>query len=576
MVLTLKIPQTMRFSLLLSSLLFSFFVNAQTRLAWQDTTSISHHKSNVFTNFDKKEPWEGRAVSQKSIVSGQSGYADTYILTYKGEKVFGFTEMPNDTNWKTIAYGFHFDAKGMVSIIESGKIVKALNIKSDRKKVYRVWRIKNTVNYHIGKEKVYTSIVTSNKALHVQIAFEGKKGLFSRLKVSKSWKKSASNESNTDAVASLTAGEILMKVSKHPDKVTLNGLNENTLEAINALEDKTKYRYYVSGKNPQKTFNQLCEFMPWITSIQMRSPKDIKNMKGMLKLTSLENVYFDGSMSSEFPFDIALLKNASNLKLIQSFKFQTFSNLELLKDFAAFEYLELGNAELKSIAFLKGMNSLKTLNISGYYNSFTDFSPIASLSQLEHLTLNSLENANDIQWESFEALTQLKSFEMNHTSGISTLGFLANANALKSFKGLSNYGLKNTKGLSNKPQLEHVGFFLCQDITDIGFAATTPKLKELNLNGTAVTSLTPLSSCNELEVLDASGTKIKTIEPLNGLVYLRSLDVSKTQVRSFSSIYKAKKMGFIGMDEAVSDKEAKALKKRYPYMNSNRRIELDE
>lgn len=437
------------------------------QISYQDTTTLSFNDEHVFADAEIDGEWAGSGISKKQLAAGQSGYATTYLVKLKGEKAFGFTENGKKGDWTTIQFGFHFDAKGIVNIVESGKIVKQLNQKPQRGYAYRVWRIKNQVNYHIGKEKVYSSSKKSNKALNVQIGFKDGKGVFSKIKLSKSWRtagsatlaKNSSSKTSKKTLPDLTEGTILMEKLNFQDVVVIKGLNTNTVDAINKLPLKEEMLYYLGSENTQLILDLVCQHLPWITSIRMPSPKDVKDFSSLSKLTNLEEVYFQGFMPQGFPFDINTLNKNKKLKRLQSLNFQEFKNLELLSNFPQFEYLELGNAKLTRIDFINGLKNLKTLIITGQMNTFDDFTPIGNLTKLEYLEFSSLDNTKDDRLTFLSKVTWLKVFKMHHTLNISNLSFLKNADQLEVFSALGCWHLNDLTALNGKSQLKDVSFY---------------------------------------------------------------------------------------------------------------------
>ena len=89
-------------------------------------------------------------------------------------------------------------------------------------------------------------------------------------------------------------------------------------------------------------------------------------------------------------------------------------------------------------------------------------------------------------------------------------------------------------------------------------------LKELDLEGTKVTDLSPLNSSKQLQVLNIAETAITDISSLANCPNLKSLNLSKTKIKDLSPLHKSKYLRRLNYSINIPNEEIEILKKLLP------------
>lgn len=171
-----------------------------------------------------------------------------------------------------------------------------------------------------------------------------------------------------------------------------------------------------------------------------------------------------------------------------------------IEHFASVEWVHLDGKDLGDIKLISNLPNLKHLELCDV--NLVDISPIARLTQLDHLSI-SRNKVKDISVLS--NLTNLKRF----------YAYEIEATDLSSLAGLTKL---ESIWMSNSA---------IRDISPLG------NLKNLNmlwLAETQVTDISPLAGLTKLQDLDLRGNQIEDFSPLHQLTNLVKLDVSQTGI----------------------------------------------
>jgi Leucine-rich repeat (LRR) protein len=84
--------------------------------------------------------------------------------------------------------------------------------------------------------------------------------------------------------------------------------------------------------------------------------------------------------------------------------------------------------------------------------------------------------------------------------------------------------------------LEDVNFYNHRNLSDITPLGELPKLKHINLVGTAIRDIKALAKCKNLEVVQIDFTNVSDITPLKDLPKLKQIYAGNTKIRDISSI----------------------------------------
>ncbi|MBX9752531.1 MAG: hypothetical protein K5Q68_23285 [Roseococcus sp.] len=203
-----------------------------------------------------------------------------------------------------------------------------------------------------------------------------------------------------------------------------------------------------------------------------------------------------------------------------------------------------GEKELKHLAPLAGLTSLKTLDLEG--TGVQELAPLAGLTSLDTLSLNEtgvtelapLASLTRLEWLSLmqtvvtelaplAGLTRLGTLWLNHT-GVTELAPLASLTRLEELF-LNQTGVTELAALAGLTKLQ-VLWLSRTGVTDLTPLARLFRLQELELDGTGVTSLGPLAGLTSLHTLSLNETGVAELAPLAGLTNLEKLWLNQTGV----------------------------------------------
>ncbi len=238
----------------------------------------------------------------------------------------------------------------------------------------------------------------------------------------------------------------------------------------------------------------------------------------MANLTSLE--------AHTWVHDLTGLESATNLTrlLIQG----PISDLSPLAGLTQLNHLVLYSASpISDLSPLAGLTPLNHLELRQARN-ISDLSPLAGLTQLNHLELRQARKLSDLS--PLVGLTQLNHLELYHASNLSDLSPLA--------------------GLT---QLNHLSLSSTA-VSDLSFLEGLTNLRRLYLHGTSVSDLSPLMGLTQLNGLGFSSTPVSDLSPLAGLTQLNYLSLNRTSVSDLSPLAGLTQLNYLSLNRtSVSD-----------------------
>ena len=177
------------------------------------------------------------------------------------------------------------------------------------------------------------------------------------------------------------------------------------------------------------------------------------------------------------------------------------SNEDLTKICASFPGIKtlsiFGRQNLTSVAPIAALKQLQSLDLSA--SSVVDFSSLSTLTGLTSLKISSVIMGPDLKW-------------MNGLTNLKTLAIVGGKN------------LVSFEGLPSLPQLTQAKFDKAYPADLTPLVEALPGLKSLDLRGSTITDLTPLSGLANLEKLSLYGATVKDFSPLGRCASLRNLD----------------------------------------------------
>ncbi len=215
--------------------------------------------------------------------------------------------------------------------------------------------------------------------------------------------------------------------------------------------------------------------------------------------------------------EIAVTLPDANLRtVIEDYLGKAFGTPIFAHEMATLEILEAPDAGIRDLEGLQFATNLITLNL-GYIssskesnsNEISDFSPLAELTNLKNLYLESCGISN-LSWLS--RLTKLEKLTLNRNQGISDISPLA--------------------GLTNLKDLELSEFY----ISDVSPLAGLTNLVSLDLGSTGISDISPLTGLTKLHTLNLFYNYISDISPLAGLTQLRYLFLESNKISDLAPL----------------------------------------
>lgn len=235
-----------------------------------------------------------------------------------------------------------------------------------------------------------------------------------------------------------------------------------------------------------------------ITSLTV--PADVQDYSDLKRLTYLETLIMDSPT-------IQSLRPISGLAFLKELVIHgcplSSTDLSILASLPELQILTLSECSLSNISPLAGAKGLAALDLSG--NAINDLSPIAYLEELTVLNLSSNAVTN---LSALSALENLVVLDVSYNSLVS-LEPLATCPALSSLSASNN------------------------QLTEIPLFNDPSVLTMLHLQENAIADVTVLENYTSLQKLDLSYNKISSITALAGLNKLNYLDVSHNSISKF-------------------------------------------
>jgi len=161
---------------------------------------------------------------------------------------------------------------------------------------------------------------------------------------------------------------------------------------------------------------------------------------------------------------------------------------------------------------------------------FTDLSPLANLTSLQHLNCVSTQVAD---FSPLANLTSLQHLDCVNTQ-VADFSPLANLTSLQHLNCVSTQ-VADLSPLATLTSLQHLNCGNTQ-VADLSPLANLTSLQSLSCARTQVADLSPLANLTSLQSLSCNHTQVADLSPLVNLTSLQTLDCDDTQVADFSSL----------------------------------------
>ncbi len=300
-----------------------------------------------------------------------------------------------------------------------------------------------------------------------------------------------------------------------------------------------------------------------ISGAQFINPAPLEVFNGVTHLDVSKN-YFS---------DLTFLKSFDRLK---SFKGDSLpiSKVDVFEKLTSLEQLSLKHTGVLVVDPLKKLTNLQLLDIDGTKVSKNAVSELVDGNPnlvviFQSAALNEWWNGLSAEWKEAFNLKQTSNFHLHQLIEIQALVIsnvpIRSLDPLLEFINLREVSLNQTRITSLSPlnQLGKLTAITCangplQTLEGIG---SLRNLKTLNIANTAVEDIRPIEHLTNIERLDCSGTSIKNFKGIDELSNLKYLNVSNTRVWKLSRIYGLTKLEkLICYNTRLSDNEIEDFK----------------
>ena len=208
------------------------------------------------------------------------------------------------------------------------------------------------------------------------------------------------------------------------------------------------------------------------------------------------------------------------------------------------------NSNIRVLAGLEFATHLTVLDLG--FNSVSDISPVAGLTNLTSLNLGARNLGNSLSDISPVAgLTNLTRLYLhrNSLSDISPVAGLTNLTVLDLY-GTSLSDISPVAGLTNLTSLN----LRRNSILDISPVAGLTNLTSLNLDGNSISDTSPVAGLTNLTVLNLDGNSILDISPVAGLTNLTYLYLDDNSILDISPVAGLTNLTYLDLDgNSLSD-----------------------
>lgn len=274
----------------------------------------------------------------------------------------------------------------------------------------------------------------------------------------------------------------------------------------------------------------------------------VTSLLPLAQLTGLKRLEMEGMETKGL--DLAPLGNLTKMRCLHVEGTQA-KNWMALKHLTALRVLEAQFAKLNTLAFVGGMTELVLLDAS--YGGIQDISPLKGLSKLRFLELHGHPNVVDVK--TLGGLVALEELGMQGAK-VSDIGVLGRLQRLRQAD-LNFSAVKTMAGIEGAKALEHLSLSHTQLAKLPGRMKTLSRLKVLELASTPLQNIGPLAGLGALEHLDLGSTSVRDVSVLSGLHALEDVDLSYTRVAQLPSLRKLKNLKALDLSYTlVSDLSA--------------------
>ncbi len=321
-----------------------------------------------------------------------------------------------------------------------------------------------------------------------------------------------------EAVAAINIPEQEVAVSILPPRIVIYELQGGTTEATHGFEavptpaGTYRFEWDFGDGSPLLSYTGMSSIMSHIYSgAGTYKPRvELYGLGGKLLAEDSISVILEVASEDQ----VVAIPDAGLQSAIRS-KLNKPTDDILASDMASLVELDAMDRNIKNLTGLEYAVNLEILWL--HFNDISDLSPLAGLTNLQHLYLNSNFQISDLS--PLSGLINLKTLRV-HCDDTFWAGY-GHINDLTPIAGLVN--------------LEHLD--MCgHQISDLTPLAGMSKLKELWLRYNQITDIDVLSNMANLDTLIISHNKINNISSLSGLTNLYDIEIMGNQISDLTPL----------------------------------------
>lgn len=369
-----------------------------------------------------------------------------------------------------------------------------------------------------------------------------------------------------------------------------------TIEASDSINNLTPLNKLTLLESLNFSHCAIDDVSPLRSTLSLReldaSHSLLNNLNDLQYLSGLKHLNIDNTGVA----DLSVAQSWTDLVYL-SIANTMIGDLSFLSALPGLEYLNLSGYKSNQFDAISGLSNLISLDVSG--TSFEDITIINSLSKLHsfHIDATSITTLSAI---SDSLNLEIIAFDNTMISDLTPLIALpkirmiycdnskVNIDEVKKFiskkpgviiiyetqslqnwwtsldQNLKNFIRSRIDSINEPPNTETLHEIIFTETADLSDQKTISSLegfqelinlKNLNLSGTMVTDLSPISTVSHISDLDISGTPITDISPLSKLHSLQKLDIRHTNISNLDSIISISSLKLIEADSSGVDQE---------------------
>ena len=353
------------------------------------------------------------------------------------------------------------------------------------------------------------------------------------------------------------------------------------LSKVTALRSLSMSNTHIDDLLPLRNLTNLETLNFAYTTVDNVAP--LKYAIGLKELimnnTNVEDVSDLGSLKQLEKLDISFTRifsidpiaTATGMKDV-NMSFTQVNNLDFVKEMKGLKVLELSGTPVSRLNGLKLVDSLEVLNIS--QTIIDNFYPLEGAHNLKYIFADSTEV------KSLEPLAGLKSLEKVYCDDTKVDDEEVRKFKIKNPKALVIHKSENMESwwsqlsfdwktamrksldFEGDPSKDHLARITDLENLDVGGSnivdldplSALRNLRSLKCNNTTIIDLEPIGSMTLLEELDISATSVKSLHALSSMINLKRLTIDGTYIDSLNAIDGLKSLEYLSCENTEIDK----------------------